>query len=171
MKKVFCFNNCACRVFRTNLVLVWFQCCPRYFSRKKGISGTFLSLGLRPRLQKIFPRFPFFYFGNLDNTSIRRGQICPQTWQHNYWNKILFCIGYFISVTQFWMLCTIPLEICNSKLCYWKKVTSSFTTIVTLMCPSEQKNHCTLVTFTTAATAAFVCLSPTKSQITDDFFR
>ena len=89
MKKVFCFNNCACRVFRTNLVLVWFQCCPSYLSRKKGISGTFLSLGLRPRLQKIFPRFPFFYFSNLDNTSIRRGQICPQTWQHNYRNKIL----------------------------------------------------------------------------------
>ena len=93
MKKVFCFNNCACRVFRTNLVLVWFQCCPRYFSRKKGISGTFLSLGLRPRLQKIFPRFPFFYFSNLDNTSIRRGQICPQTWQHNYRNKILYLMS------------------------------------------------------------------------------
>ena len=90
MKKVFCFNNCACHVFQTNLVLVWFQCCPSYLSRKKGIAGTFLSLGLRPRLQKIFPRFPFFYFGNLDNTSIRRGQICPQTWQHNYRNKILF---------------------------------------------------------------------------------
>ena len=90
MKKVFCFNNCACRVFRTNLVLVWFQCCPRYFSRKKGISGTFLSLGLRPRLQKTFPRFPFFYFSTLDNTSIRRGQICPRTWQHNYRNKILY---------------------------------------------------------------------------------
>ena len=89
MKKVFCFNNCANRVFLTKLVLVWFQCCPRYFSRKKGISGTFLSLGLRPRLQKTFPRFPFFYFSTLDNTSIRRGQICPKTWQHNYRNKIL----------------------------------------------------------------------------------
>ena len=98
MKKVFCFNNCACRVFRTNLVLVWFQCCPRYFSRKKGISGTFLSLGLRPRLQKNFPRFPFFYFSTLDNTSIRRGQICPRTWQHNYRNKILYlkCVKHFI---------------------------------------------------------------------------
>ena len=96
MKKVFCFNNCACRVFRTNLVLVWFQCCPRYFSRKKGISGTFLSLGLRPRLQKTFPRFPFFYFGNLDNTSIRQGQICPQTWQHNYRNKILFILLHYM---------------------------------------------------------------------------
>ena len=35
MKKVFCFNNCASRVFRTNLVLVWFQCCPSYLSRKR----------------------------------------------------------------------------------------------------------------------------------------
>ena len=66
MKKVFCFNNCACRVFQTNLVFVWFQCCPSYLSRKKGISGTFLSLGLRPWLQKIFPWFPFFYFSNLE---------------------------------------------------------------------------------------------------------
>ena len=54
---------------------VWFQCCPSYLSRKKGISGTFLSLGLRPRLQKFFPRFPLFYFTNLDTTSIRQGQI------------------------------------------------------------------------------------------------
>ena len=101
MKKVFCFNNCACRVLRTNLVLIWFQCCPSYLSRKKGISGTFLSLGLRPRLQKTFPWFPFFYFGNLDNTSIRRGQICPQTWQHNYRNKILE-ICQFIKKFENW---------------------------------------------------------------------
>ena len=109
MKKVFCFNNCACLVFRTNLVLVWFQCCPSYLSRKKGISGTFLSLGLRPRLQKTFPRFPFFYFGNLDNTSIRRGQICPQTWQHNYWNKILFL--YSLKVNK---KCNIYIKISES---------------------------------------------------------
>ena len=56
----------------------------KLLENSKGISGTFLSLSLRPWLQKIFPRFPFFYFGILDNTSIRRGQICPQTWQHNY---------------------------------------------------------------------------------------
>ena len=46
------FNNCNCHIFHTNLALIWFQCCPSYLSRKKGISGTFLSLGLQPRLQK-----------------------------------------------------------------------------------------------------------------------
>ena len=30
---------------------------------KREPRGTFLSLGLRPRLQKPFPRFPFFYLG------------------------------------------------------------------------------------------------------------
>ena len=111
MKKVFCFNNCACRVFRTNLVLFWFQCCPSYLSRKKGISGTFLSLGLRPLLQKNFPRFPFFYFGNLDNTSIRQGQICPQTWQHNYWNKILFQCIFLNSRLYLFLSCNLNLNL------------------------------------------------------------
>ena len=65
--------------------LIWhFQ---SYLGRKKGTSETFLSLGLFisrprptasaskmwPRLQKTFPRFPFFYFGNF-------GQISNQTW-------------------------------------------------------------------------------------------
>ena len=132
MKKVFCFNNCACRVFRTNLVLVWFQCCPSYLSRKKGISGTFLSLGLRPQLQKTFPRFPFFYFGNLDNTSIRRGQICPQTWQHNYRNKILFleilCLRVFTSCsTQLaeWILNEIG-KTFNETLAGWESMHQRF---------------------------------------------
>ena len=58
-EKVFCFNNCSCFVFRTDLVLVWFQCCPIYLSRKKGISGTFLS---RPTAlaSKSFPSIPLF---------------------------------------------------------------------------------------------------------------
>ena len=76
------------------LTTVFEKMCPHliwdvlsYLSRKKGISETFLSLGLfisrprptasaskmRPRLQKTFPRFPFFYFGNF-------GQISNQTW-------------------------------------------------------------------------------------------
>ena len=38
---------------------------------KREPRGTFLSLGLRPRLQKTFPRFPFVYFGNLGKTQIR----------------------------------------------------------------------------------------------------
>ena len=113
MKKVFCFNNCACRVFRTNLVLVWFQCCPRYFSRKKGISGTFLSLGLRPRLQKLFPRLPFFYLGNLEKSQIRCGQILPQTWQEQiskqntielsfFWPKVISCQNCKSKITLGW---------------------------------------------------------------------
>ena len=90
--------------FGRNLVYVWFEICPSYLSRKKGTSGTFLSLGLfisrsrptastskmRPRLQKTFPRFPFFYFGNLDKSQIRSRQIFPQSSQHNFQNKILF---------------------------------------------------------------------------------
>ena len=48
---------------------------------KREPRGTFLSLGLRPRLQKLFPRFPFFYLGNLEKSQIRRGQILPQTWR------------------------------------------------------------------------------------------
>ena len=41
---------------------------------------TFLGLGLRPRPQKTFPQFLFFYFGNLRKTQIRRGKILLQTW-------------------------------------------------------------------------------------------
>ena len=76
---------------------------PKLLSRKKGTSETFLSLGLfisqpwptasaskiRLRLRITFPPFPFFYFGNLGKTSIRRGQIFPRSSQHNYQNKIL----------------------------------------------------------------------------------
>ena len=35
----------------------------------------------------MFPRFPFFYFSTLDNTSIRQGQIFHWTCQYNYQNK------------------------------------------------------------------------------------
>ena len=81
--------------------LIWdFQ---SYLGRKKGTSETFLSLGLfiswprpmasaskmRPQLRKTFPRFPFFYFGNLDKSQIRRRQIFTQSSQHNFQNKIL----------------------------------------------------------------------------------
>ena len=57
-----------------------------------------------PRLIFVFPklpqqkkgnlenisRFPFFYFGNLGKTKIRRGQICPQSGTYKFRNKILF---------------------------------------------------------------------------------
>ena len=60
---------------------------------KREPQGTFLSLGLQPRLQKTFLRFPFFYLSNLGKTKIRRGQIFPQSSKHNYRNKILFLLS------------------------------------------------------------------------------
>ena len=90
MKKAFYFNFCACHVLQTNLSTSDLRFVQGTSVEKREPRGTFLSIGLRPRLQKTFPRFPFFYFGNLDKPQIRRGQICPQTWQHNYRNKILF---------------------------------------------------------------------------------
>ena len=60
---------------------VWFEFFPIYLGRKKGTSKTFLSLGLRPRLQKTFSRFPFFYLGILEKTQIRREKIFPLTCQ------------------------------------------------------------------------------------------
>ena len=78
MKKAFCFNFCACHILRTNLSTSDLRFVQVTSVEKREPRGTFLSLGLRPRLQKTFPRFPFFYFGNLDKPQIRRGQICPK---------------------------------------------------------------------------------------------
>ena len=70
---------------------------------KREPQGTFLSLGLQPRLQKPFPWFPFFYLGfknlllaTLFSTSITwekpnyTWNIFPESSQNNYSNKILF---------------------------------------------------------------------------------
>ena len=112
MKKVFCFNNCACCVFRTSLVLVWFQCCPRYFSRKKGISGTFLSLSLfisRPRPQKSGFGLEKLFLGSLFSTSVtwttlqsdedklvlRLGSTIIETKYYNYNQPIIFSLYPF----------------------------------------------------------------------------
>ena len=39
----------------------------------------------------MFTRFPFFYWGNLDNTEIRRGpSLSERRNKHNCWNRILF---------------------------------------------------------------------------------
>ena len=40
-KSILFFDNCPCLVFMTNLVLVWFECCTSYLSRKKGIRNHF----------------------------------------------------------------------------------------------------------------------------------
>ena len=80
MKKAFCFDCFSMSRSESKFFHVWFEFFPSYLSRKKEISETFLGLGLRPRPQKTFPRFPFFYFGNLGKTQIRRGKILLQTW-------------------------------------------------------------------------------------------
>ena len=80
MKKAFCFDYFSMSRSESKFFHVWFEFFPSYLSKKKEISETFLGLGLRPRPQKTFPRFPFFYFGNLGKTQIRRGKILLQTW-------------------------------------------------------------------------------------------
>ena len=80
MKKAFCFDYFSMSQSESKFFHVWFEFFPSYLSRKKEISETFLGLGLRTRHQKTFPRFPFFYFGNLGKTQIRRGKILLQTW-------------------------------------------------------------------------------------------
>ena len=118
MKKTFCFNNCACYFLWKIFVLILYQSFLSYLSRKKGTTETFLSLGLiiswsrpmastskmRPWLQKTFPRFPFFYFDNLDKSQIRRRQIFPQSSQHNFQNKILFlnCVCVVLLFVELW---------------------------------------------------------------------
>ena len=102
MKKAFCFNFCACHVLRTNLSTSDLRFVQVTSVEKREPRGTFLSLGLRPRLQKTFPRFPFFYFGNLDKPQIRRGQICPQTWQaqKSKQNTInFFALSFYIFIS------------------------------------------------------------------------
>ena len=84
MKKAFCFDYFSMSQSKSKFFHVWFEFFPSYLSRKKEILETFLSLGLQPQPQKIFPRFPFFFFGNLGKTQIRRGKILLQTW---HWKK------------------------------------------------------------------------------------
>ena len=80
MKKAFCFDYFSMSQSKSKFFHIWFEFFPSYLSKKKEISETFLGLGLRPWPQKTFPRFPFFYFGNLGKTRIRRGKILLQTW-------------------------------------------------------------------------------------------
>ena len=97
MKKTFCFNNCSCYNLRKNLSSFDFSFSQVTSVEEREPRGTFLSLGLRPRLQKTFPRFPFFYFGNLGKTKIVRGQIFPQSSTTNYRNKILLFRYLFLT--------------------------------------------------------------------------
>ena len=54
-------------LFGRNLSSSDFSLSLSYLSRKKGTSEKFLGLSLFiSRLQKTFPRFPFFYFSNLE---------------------------------------------------------------------------------------------------------
>ena len=101
MKKAFCFNNCSCYNLRKNVSSSDFSFSQVTSVEEREPRGTFLSLGLRPRLQKTFPRFPFFYFGNLGKTKIVRGQIFPQSSTTNYRNKILF-LGFLFKPRELW---------------------------------------------------------------------
>ena len=101
MKKAFCFDYFSMSRSESKFFHVWFEFFPSYLSKKKEISETFLGLGLRPRPQKIFPRFPFFYFGNLGKTQIRRGKILLQTWhgkkpkQNTIYEILYICVFVF----------------------------------------------------------------------------
>ena len=89
-KIVFCFDNCAAKS-EDKFVLIWLKCCPSYRSRKKGTEGKFFEAEAVGRGWEMFPRFPFFYWGNLDNTEIRQGpNLSERRGKHNYWNRILF---------------------------------------------------------------------------------
>ena len=111
MKKAFCFDYFSMSQSKSKFFHVWFEFFPSYLSRKKEISETFLGLGLRPRPQKTFPRFPFFYFGNLGKTQIRRGKILLQTW-HGKKSKQNTIASLFI----FSMLFVKGLDLSNLKI-------------------------------------------------------
>ena len=98
-KKIFCFNFLSMSTSSAKCFHIWFDISKVTSVEKRelrkhfsALACSFLGLGLRPRLQKPFPQFPFFYFSNLEKTKIRQGQIFPQSSQHNYWNKILFFV-------------------------------------------------------------------------------
>ena len=118
MKKAFCFDYFSMSRPESKFFHVWFEFFPSYLSRKKEISETFLGLGLRPRPQKTFPRFPFFYFGNLGKTQIRRGKILLQTWhgKKSKQNTIAdFCI-YVLRRLNFLKTLMKPTYVKNAKL-------------------------------------------------------
>ena len=97
---VFCFDNCAAKS-EDKFVLVWLKCCPRYWSRKKGIEGNFFEAEAVGRGWEMFPRFPFFYWSTLDNTEIRLGpNLYERRGKHNYWNRILFSFVWLFR--NFW---------------------------------------------------------------------
>ena len=85
LKKTFCFNFYPCQS-SAKCFHIWFEISKVTSVEKreprKHFSASicsFLGLGLWPRLRKTFPWFPFFYFGNLGKTQIRRGKILFQT--------------------------------------------------------------------------------------------
>ena len=71
MKKAFCFDYFSMSWSKSKFFHVWFEFFPSYL---------IIGLSLQPWPQKFFPRFPFFYFGNLGKIQIRRGKILLQTW-------------------------------------------------------------------------------------------
>ena len=133
MKKAFCFDYFSMSQSKSKFFHVWFEFFPSYLSRKKEISETFLGPGLRPRPPKNFPWFPFFYFGNLGKTKIRRGKIFPQSRQaqlskqntiflqrENLFGCLVFFYSVFINSVAF-----VGLD--------WEKKWKDFSSIVILM--------------------------------------
>jgi len=86
------------------LVHVWFENFQVTSVNKRETRGTFLSLGLRPRLQKSFLRFPFIYLGNLEKSQTRCGQIFPQTWQEQLSKQNTIFLVPTIFITCKWKL-------------------------------------------------------------------
>ena len=77
IKIVFCFDICLCHS-EEKFVLVWFSFFPSYRSRKRGTEKKIFEAEAAGRSWEMFLRFPFFYWGNLGKTKIRRGQIFPK---------------------------------------------------------------------------------------------
>ena len=82
---------------------------------------------LKPRPQaeaeKCSPRFPFFYWGNLDKPQIRRGQICPKDVASTKIETECFfiCSGFFVNIQYPILYNAGPLWIYIGKIA-WKEI-------------------------------------------------
>ena len=112
---------------------------------KREPQGTFLSLGLRPRLQKTFPWFLFFYlcFENLLLAALFQlqwlGGKTNDTWnifhessQDNYSNKIIFLLQRMLRLLHwyiwwtrfFWYWWIKRANARSTELCGWRHIST-----------------------------------------------
>ena len=91
MKKAFCFDYFSMSRSESKFFHVWFEFFPSYRSRKKETEEKFFEAEAIGQGREMFPRFPFFYWGNLGKTQIIRGRILIQavTWKTNQ-NRMIF---------------------------------------------------------------------------------